>query len=199
MGQAMITSLHINNFAIIEKLSLDFFSGFSVFSGETGAGKSILITALNLLLGSRALTEYIRSGQDSATVEGVFNIPENSLILPLLEEKGIEISEEGQVFIKRKIFGSEKNNRCYLNHQPCSLSVLSEVGKWLVDIHGQHEHQFLLNPERHLDVLDAFGNLNELREKFSEIYGQYEHILRDLQSLQSRQQTQERDRDLIVF
>ena len=195
----MITSLRIENFAIIDQLTLELSEGFCVFSGETGAGKSVLITAMNLLLGGRAYTEYIRSGEDSATVEGAFRVAENSSVLDCLDQKGIDLFDGGEILIKRKIYRAEKSNRCYINHQPCSLSVLSEIGRWLVDIHGQHEHQLLLSADRHIDVLDSFGNLKEVRDQFAALYGEYEEKSRKLLSLIRNKQLSEKERELLRF
>ena len=189
----MITTLHIENFAIIDQLTIDFQPGFLVFSGETGAGKSILITALNLLLGGRASSEYIQSGEENATVEAVFKIPESSPVLQFLEERGFDLLDEREIQVKRKIYGTEKSNRCYINHQPCPLSLLSEMGKWLVDIHGQHEHQFLLIPERHIDLLDAFGNLKELREQFAHLYEEYKNKYKKFHSLLEKKEADKKE------
>ena len=195
----MIKTIHIENFAIIDQLTIDFSPGFLVFSGETGAGKSILITALNLLLGGRAFTEYIQSGKENAKVEGVFKIHKNSSVLNFMEERGFDLLDDQEILIKRKIYRTEKSNRCYINHQPCPLSLLSEMGKWLVDIHGQHEHQFLLIPERHIDLLDAFGNLKELREQFTDLYEKYKKKCDQLHSLFQKKQTDEKERELLQF
>jgi len=195
----MITTLRIENFAIIDQLMIDLRKGFCVFSGETGAGKSVLITAMGLLLGGRAYTEYIRSGEDSTTVEGAFKVEGNPSVLDYLEKRGIDLLDDGEILIKRKIYRAEKSNRCYINHQPCSLSVLSEIGRWLVDIHGQHEHQILLSPERHIDVLDAFGNLKELRDQFAALYEDYEERCKRLLALIRNKQLSEQNLDLLRF
>ncbi|MEW6379818.1 MAG: DNA repair protein RecN [bacterium] len=195
----MIVTLRIENFAIIDQLLIELSGGFSVFSGETGAGKSILITALNLLLGERAYTEYIRSGRESATVEGVFRVAESSTALAHLRDKGIDLLDEGEIWIKRKIFQAEKSNRCYINHQPCPLSLLAEIGRWLVDIHGQHEHQFLLSPDRHIDILDAFGNLKELRNRFTGLYREYEEKGRQLLALIKSKQLNQQELEFLHF
>jgi len=195
----MIVSLRIENFAIIDQLLIELRSGFSVFSGETGAGKSILITALNLLLGERAYTDYIRSGEESATVEGVFKVAENSPALRHLKDRGIDLLDDGEIWIKRKIYQAEKSNRCYINHQPCPLSLLAEVGRWLVDIHGQHEHQLILSSERQIDILDAFGNLKELRARFAALYRQYEERGKQLLSLLRTKQLNQQEMELLRF
>ncbi|MEW5802336.1 MAG: DNA repair protein RecN [bacterium] len=195
----MITTLRIENFAIIDRLIIELSEGFSVFSGETGAGKSVLITALGLLLGGRAYEEYIRSGEESATVEGVFKVAEHSSIMSYLDQKGIDPADGGEILIKRKIFRAEKSNRCYINHQPCSVSVLAEIGKWLVDIHGQHEHQFLLSPERHIDILDTFGNLKSIKDQFAVLYAEYEQMCRRLLDLVRKEQLSGEERDLLRF
>jgi DNA repair protein RecN (Recombination protein N) len=165
----MLTTLRIKNLALVADLTLELQPGYNVITGETGAGKSILIGALNLALGERADRALIRSGSDSCSVEAVFDI--SRLKAPLkdfLETNGLEPCEDGQLVVKRSCT-SVGANRQFINGSPTSLNTLAALGEWLVDIHGPHEHQSLLHPARQLAILDAFGNLDAEREAFGQL------------------------------
>jgi len=165
----MLTTLRIKNLALVADLTLDLRPGYNVITGETGAGKSMLIGALSLVLGERADRTLIRAGSETCSVEAVFDI--SRLKTPLaafLEESGVEPCEEGQLVLKRA-FTSAGANRQFINGSPTSLGTLAEVGEWLVDIHGPHEHQSLLHPARQLAILDAFGGLDAARTAFGEL------------------------------
>ena len=165
----MLTTLRIKNLALVEDLTIELQAGFNVITGETGAGKSILIGALNLILGERADRGLIRSGSDSCSVEGVFDI--HGLKAPLeklLEENGIEPCQDFQLILRRSLT-STGVNRQFVNGSPTTLIILATIGEWLADIHGPHEHQSLLLPARQLALLDAFGALEVARESFTEL------------------------------
>src|ERR1043166_4765646 len=165
----MLTTLRIKNLALVADLTLELQPGFNVITGETGAGKSILIGALNLVLGERADRTIIRSGSDSCSVEAVFDITRlEGPIKSFLEENGLEACEDNQLVLKRS-FTNAGSNRQFINGSPTTLNVLSSLGEWLVDIHGPHEHQSLLHPGRQLAILDAFGDLDSEREAFAEL------------------------------
>ncbi len=163
----MLLSLRIKNLALVTDLTLDFQPGYNVITGETGAGKSMLIGALNLVLGQRADRSLLRSGSDSCSVEAVFDV--TSLGQPfaaVLEEKGLEPCEENLLVLKRSLTAAGAN-RQFVNGSPASLAVLESIGEWLVDIHGPHEHQSLLHPFRQLEILDAYGKLEGDRQRFA--------------------------------
>lgn len=165
----MLTTLRIKNLALVADLTLELRPGYNVITGETGAGKSILIGALNLTLGERADRTLIRTGSDSCSVEAVFDVAR--LKVPLqsfLEENGLEPCEDHQLVLKRA-FTSAGTNRQFINGSPTTLNILAALGEWLVDIHGPHEHQSLLHPARQLAILDAFGGLDTEREAFGEL------------------------------
>jgi DNA repair protein RecN (Recombination protein N) len=165
----MLTTLHIKNLALVADLTLELERGYNVITGETGAGKSILIGALNLVLGERADRTLIRSGSDSCSVEAVFDV--SKLKAPLdsfLDENGLEPCEDRQLVLKRTVTNAGAN-RQFVNGSPTTLNALATIGEWLVDIHGPHEHQSLLNTTRQLDLLDAFGKLEEEREAFKSL------------------------------
>ena len=163
----MLTALRIKNLALVTDLTLELQPGSNVITGETGAGKSILIGALNLALGERADRTLIRDGCDGCTVEAVFDV--RRLKAPLksfLEENGLEPCDDGQLAVKRS-FTRAGAGRQFVNGSPATLSALAAIGEWLVDIHGPHEHQSLLHPSKQLAILDAFGGLEQEREAFA--------------------------------
>ena len=157
----MLTELSIKNFAIIDSLRISFKPGLNILTGETGAGKSIIIDALNLVLGERSSSEFIRTGEKAASVESVFDISGNSHIKKLLDETGVKIGTEDDLIVKREINTAGKS-QVYINGERFNVSTLEKIGEYLVDIHGQHDHQTLLRKENQMEVLDSFGNLSEL-------------------------------------
>src|SRR2546430_1939398 len=163
----MLTTMRIKNLALVADLTLEFQPGYNAITGETGAGKSILIGALNLVLGERAERTLIRGGSDACTVEAVFDV--SRLRAPLkgfLDENGLEPCEGPQLVLKRA-FNSSGANRQFVNGSPTTLNVLGALGEWLVDIHGPHDHQSLLHSARQLALLDSFGGLDSARESFA--------------------------------
>jgi DNA repair protein RecN (Recombination protein N) len=163
----MLTTLRIKNFALVDELTLELKPGYNVITGETGAGKSILIGALTLVLGERADRTLIRDGADNCSVEAVFDLSSLPLPLPqLLEENGLDPCQDGQLLLKRSMTVSG-TNRQFVNGSPASLSTLAAIGQWLVDIHGPHDHQSLLQPARQLAILDAFGDLESERAAYA--------------------------------
>jgi DNA repair protein RecN (Recombination protein N) len=165
----VLTTLRIKNLALVADLTLELQPGYNVITGETGAGKSILIGALNLALGERADRTLIRGGSDSCSVEAVFDV--SRLKVPLhsfLDANGLEPCADGQLLLKRS-FTSAGTNRQFINGSPTTLTILAALGEWLVDIHGPHEHQSLLHSARQLAILDAFGKLEGDLEAFAEL------------------------------
>jgi DNA repair protein RecN (Recombination protein N) len=152
----MLTELRIRNLAIIDAVTLPLASGFNVLSGETGAGKSIVVGALGLLIGERASSDLVRTGADKATVEGVFDVSDRRDLLDDLDARGIE--SDGTLVLKREVpAGAGGRARAWVNGSPVTASLLAEIGRALVNVHGQHEAQALLEPEAQLRILDAFG------------------------------------------
>ena len=166
----MIKEIRIRNFAVIENLEVSFGKGLSVLTGETGAGKSIIIDALNLLLGGRADTDSIRSGETTALVDAVFEVTD-PITRDLILESGVEM-DGSELLIKRQVTNTGKN-RCLLNNSSVTVSTLAKIGNRLVDLHGQHDHQTLLHPEVHIELLDLYGKCNNFRDEFSKIF--FEH------------------------
>jgi len=193
----MLKELRIKNYAIIDELSIDFKAGLNILTGETGAGKSIIIESLGLILGERASDESIRSGEDSAAVEAVYDISKIKNIKEKLSESGIE-TENNELIIRRQISRSGKN-RSYINNSAVNLSLLKDIGDMLVDIHGQHEHQTLLHPENHSIVLDLFGNILPLREKCRENYSNLQNLQREVNELINKERERVQKIDLLNF
>jgi len=161
----MLTELRISNFGVIEQLAVTFGSGFIVFTGETGAGKSLLIDAVTLLIGGRASADQIRAQADEADLEAAFQLAPEHPLLQLLQTKGFARPGETDIVIRRVISRTGRN-RTYLNGNLCPVHVLEELGGALVDVHGQHEQQSLLSPSAQLDALDAYGRLQTLRQEY---------------------------------
>src|SRR5947207_12156808 len=155
----MLTELRIKNFAIIEALTLPLAPGFNVLSGETGAGKSIIVGALGMLLGERANADMIRTGADRATVEGTFDVSNDGPLAKLLDERGFEV-EDGLVVLKREVATSGRG-RAWINGTSVTAAALAEVGRLLVNLHGQHEAQSLLDPDSQRMILDAFAGATD--------------------------------------
>jgi DNA repair protein RecN (Recombination protein N) len=195
----MLTTLRIKNLALVADLTLELRPGYNVITGETGAGKSILIGALNLVLGERADRTLIRSGSDSCSVEAVVNV--SRLKLPLksfLEENGLEPCEDRQLVLKRT-FTNSGANRQFINGSPTTLAILANLGESLVDIHGPHEHQSLLHPAKQLAILDAFGSLDAEREAFTGLVRRQAAVEAEKAALIVDEKTYAQQLDLLRF
>ena len=195
----MLTTLRIKNFALVSDLTLELQPGCNVITGETGAGKSIIIGALNLVLGERADRTLIRSGEESCSVEAVFEVA--TLKAPLkkfLEENGLEPCEQNQLVLKRA-FTANGTNRQFVNGSPTTLNILAAIGEWLVDIHGPHDHQSLLHPAKQLAILDAFGGLEKEREAFGELVRRRAILENEKSALIVDEKTYTQQLDLLRF
>ncbi|HEY4215651.1 MAG TPA: DNA repair protein RecN [Gemmatimonadaceae bacterium] len=190
----MLTELRIRNFAIIESLALPLARGFNVLSGETGAGKSIIVGALGLLLGERANADVIRTGAERATVEGVFDLTDRPEIRALLDERGIDV-EESLVVLKREV--SPGRARAWINGTAVNAGLLAEVGRLLVNLHGQHEAQTLLDPEAQRRILDAFAGASDAATAVREAHERLASVVRDIADLTKRRAEAERRADYL--
>jgi DNA repair protein RecN (Recombination protein N) len=195
----MLTTLRIKNLALVADLTLELQPGYNVITGETGAGKSILIGALNLALGERADRTLIRRGSDHCSVEAVFEITRlQAPVNDFLEENGLEACEENQLVLKRA-FTLSGANRQFVNGSPTSLSTLATLGEWLVDIHGPHEHQSLLRPASQLAMLDAFGKLEPERDAFGQLLRRRAALEQEKAALIVDEKTYTQQLDLLRF
>ena len=181
----MLLEISIKNFAIIEEISLTFENGMTVLTGETGAGKSIIIDAMNLMLGARASLDVIRHGANKAEIEGLFSVGENPALTQILEENGIDVTEE--LIIRRDIL---QNGRSIgrINGQMVNLTTLRAVGQYLVDIHGQHDQEELMKPNMHIRMLDEFGN-----EQFADVKKHYQELFESYRQLRKRVVTKQKN------
>ena len=191
----MLKSLHITDFAIVANLQVDFFEGLNILSGETGAGKSIILGALNLLLGERASTEMIRTGTDMAVVEGRFEgNPRSSAVLKELDIP----SENGRIEIRREV-KRNSSSRCFINGSMVTVADLKTVGETLVDLVGQHHGQLLLDSKNHIGFLDNFAGNSKLLENFREVYDCLIKAQTDLDSLEKKIQSEREKTELYRF
>ncbi len=180
----MLLELNISDFAIIERLNLRFCNGFNVLTGETGAGKSIIIDALGTLRGDRTDPSFVRSGCERARIEGVFSITDRPDLLPLLDEYGLR-DDDDQVILSREIIRESGRSVARVNGRAVSSAVLRDIGSRLVDIHGQHEGQSLFNSRTHSEMLDRFGGLIPLREQVAAQVAALRHVRDELEMLRS--------------
>lgn len=195
----MLSALRIKNLGLVADLTIELQAGFNVITGETGAGKSMLMGALSLVLGERADRGLIRAGTDSCMVEAVFDLPATRpQLAAFIDEHGLEPCEGNQLVLKRTLATSGAN-RQFINGSACPLSVLSELGEWLVDFHGPHEHQSLLHPARQLAILDAFGGLEQLRSDFAAIVRQRTELEQAKANLIVDERTYAQQLDLLRF
>ena len=192
----MLVQLTISNFAIIGHLEVSFNPGLNILSGETGAGKSIIINAVNLILGGRASGELIRSGADEARVEALFHVPLPSPVSSLLQE--MDIPFHGELLIKRHI-SREGRNRIAINGSLATLQMLSRLGQMMISISGQHEHQFLLRPDHHLALLDDFAGLAEERRSLCDAFNDYQALKEQRDALKKQIREKEERQDLERF
>jgi DNA repair protein RecN (Recombination protein N) len=192
----MIKSLLVKDYALIEQINIEFGKGLNIITGETGAGKSILIDAMSLLLGERASVEVIRKGAVKSVVEGIFNVEENKKVKKILMENEIDFFPE---LIMRREISAKGSNRCFLNDTPVSLSVIKDVGNLLVDLHGQHEHQSLLRTETHIDFLDEFGGLENQLSDYKTLYDSLMKLNDELVSLKNKELTIKEKKDFYAY
>ena len=194
----MLLEISIKNFAIIESISLNFEQGMTVLTGETGAGKSIIIDAMNMMLGARATTEVIRHGAPKAEIEGLFSIESNRALEEIFDEQGLELSDE--IIIRREIL---QNGRSIsrVNGQMINLSVLRTIGQQLVDIHGQHDQEVLMRPHRHIQMLDEFGDASffELKEAYQMSFDNYRRMRKQVLDIKKNQQEHKARIEMLEF
>ena len=197
----MLLELRIKNFAIIDELNLFFSKGFNILTGETGTGKSIILNAVHLLLGDRATEEWIRSSEEEASVDALFDISGNLEIKERIKEKAPHLrgaGEEDSLLIRRVISRSSRG-KVLINGNLATLGVLSEVGEGLLSIYGQHEHQSLQRVETHIDILDDFGGLLGLREEFQKQHQEFVSLSEEVGRIHAEKERRAKERELMAF
>lgn len=197
----MLKTLKIKNYALIKDIEIDFSPGLNILTGETGAGKSIIIGALNIAIGGRGYTENIRTGEDKAEVEAIFDITNNKNLYIKLKEitdqSGINLNNE-QLIIKREISKSSKG-KIYINNTIVGLNILEKIGDYLVDIHGQHDHQLLLKSELHIEFLDAYSKTEKLRNEISILYNKLNILNTELKKIYEVEKDKQEKLDIINY
>ncbi len=179
----MLKLLQITNYALIDNLTIEFGNNLNIFTGETGAGKSIIVDALMLLFGERASSELVRDNSNKAIIEGSFNIGRPHPIFEILEQQDVDLTED--IIIRREIL-KKGSSRSFINDTPIPLSILKEIGESLVDFHGQYEHQSLLKIDNHLTILDATGNYKDLLSNYKNLYQIVKNLLIEIQELEQK-------------
>ncbi|HEX8568002.1 MAG TPA: DNA repair protein RecN [Pyrinomonadaceae bacterium] len=182
----MLTLLHINNIALIEELRLEFGEGLNLLTGETGSGKSIIVDSLGALTGERVSADLIKEGTTTARIEGLFSLEPSSEILQIFDEAGLDVepADFEDLIVRRELSATGKN-RIFVNNQLVTQNFLKRIGAFLVDIHGQGEQQTLFDPRTHLEMLDDYAALGDLRREIAEKYRCWQQILKELESLRS--------------
>ncbi len=194
----MLTLLKIKNLALVEDLTWEIGAGLVGVTGETGAGKSIIVGALKLVLGERAARSLIRSGEDTCTVEAVFQLVKPDEVNLVLEESGLDPCEEDQLVIRRVISASGANKQ-FVNCSPATLNVLKSLGHYLVDLHGPHEHQSLLSQDRQLDMLDAYAQAEKELSTYRDAYGKWRDAVQEFHELSTSERATEQEIDLLRY
>lgn len=193
----MLSELRIRNFALIDELSVRLGPGLNVLTGETGAGKSIIVGALSLLLGERATADVVRAGAERASVEGLFDIEDSPELLRWLDDQGVE-TDDGLLVLKREV-AVEGRNRAWINGSPTTAGMLGRVGAVLVNLHGQHEHQTLLKRDEQRGILDAFGGHHEVLERVAVAHRRLREVRQRIDELQRLQAESLQRADFLRF
>lgn len=195
----MLIELSINSFALVDDLTIPFHSGLSVLTGETGAGKSILIDALSAALGERVSSDVIRSGADTATIDAVFDASDCPRALEAVAAAGLAVGADHLIVLSRQIASGRSQSR--LNGRPVTLAVLQDISRHLIDVHGQHEHQALIHEENHLEFLDHYGTPEHrnLRREYEDAYAALQEARQHLADLRANVRSREQRLDMLRF
>src|SRR5262249_51922969 len=193
----MLRELRIKNFTVIETVTVPFAPGLNVLTGETGAGKSIVIDAILLVGGGRAQTDLIRSDAETATVEAVFDLPRGSGARAVLDAAGIA-GHDGALVIRRELARSGRH-RAFVNDSPVTVGLLERLGEQLVEIHGQHEHQRLLQPMSQLELLDHFAGAEDVVARLAALHAEYRAATEELERLRGADRNRAQREDLLRF
>ncbi len=193
----MLSLLKINNLALVDQLHWQLGAGLVGVTGETGAGKSVIVGALKLILGERADKGLIRTGEDTCTVEAVFSLADSSVVNDILEDAGLDSCEEDQLIIKRVI--GQTTTKQFINNCPATLAVLKKIGTEIVDLHGPHDHQSLLSTDRQLSMLDAYANNENTLVAYRQVWSEWHEKCLRLEDLRNSERATEQEQDLLKF
>jgi DNA repair protein RecN (Recombination protein N) len=193
----VLTHLRVRDYAVLDDVSVELGAGLSALSGETGAGKSLLVGALSLLLGERATAEVVRAGAERAVVEGVFDVHDRPDLITRMDELGVE-PEDGLLILKREV-AAEGRSRAWVNGSAATAALVGELGSALVDLHGQHEHQALLRPEEQRRILDAYAGAADLAREVAERHAERARLARELEEADARRRELEAKADFLRF
>ena len=194
----MLSFLKIRNLALVEDVTWDLVPGLVGVTGETGAGKSIIVGALKLILGERADRSLIRTGQDACTVEASFHLKNSTAVDAVLEEAGMESCQDGELLIKRTVSASGANKQ-FVNCSPVTIQVLKGLGEFLVDLHGPHDHQSLNSQEKQLEMLDKFAGLEDLLSSYEDAWNQWRSTLTELDEMENSERAGSQQIDMLKF
>jgi DNA repair protein RecN (Recombination protein N) len=197
----MLQELRIRNFAIIDEVDLALAKGFNVLTGETGAGKSIILNAVQLLMGDKATEELIRSSEEEASVEALFDLSGNKRVKESIQGKHGRSQDAGDedTLIVRRVISRSGRGKVFVNGHLATLGMLSEIGEELLSIYGQHEHQTLQRVETHVDILDEFGGFIELRDEFQKAFQEFIALSEEVNRIRSEQERRAKEQDLMAF
>ena len=193
----MLITLTIKNFVLIDSLEMDFDRGLNIITGETGAGKSIMIDALSILLGERASSDMVRTGEKKAVIEAVFKLKKDNIIFDLLKDNDLD-SEDDEIIIRRELL-AKGSSRSFLNDSPVKLNLLKTFGNHLVDFHGQHDHQQLLSKDSHINILDIPAKIDKQLAKYQQEFAQLKDMVNELNDLVAREQSMRAKEDIQRF
>jgi len=193
----MLSLLKIKNLALVDELTWQLSSGLVSVTGETGAGKSVIVGALKLILGERADKGLIRTGETSCTIQAVFDISNHSIVNDILEDAGLDPCEDEQLIIKRII--GQSNNKQFVNNSPATLAVLKKLGTEIVDLHGPHDHQSLLSTDRQLSMLDAFSKNQKEQSSYLQVWSEWNEKAMRLEDLKNSERATEQELDILKF
>lgn len=193
----MLSLLKIKNLALVDQLTWQIGNGLVGVTGETGAGKSVIVGALKLILGERADKGLIRTGENTCTVEAMFTLKDSSIVNNILEDSGLDSCEDNQLIIKRVI--GHSNNKQFINNSPATLSVLKKIGSEIVDLHGPHDHQSLLSIDRQLSMLDAFSESENQLKTYKQTWSEWNEKSMRLEDLRNSERANEQELDLLKF
>ena len=195
----MLHELDIRNYALIDRVKIDFSEGLNILTGETGAGKSIIIGALGLILGERSAADVIRTGANNALVRATIDVSNSQRVNELLSETDLKDEEDSGMLLLSREVSNNGRSRCWVNEQTTTISTIREIGDYLVDIHGQHEHQTLFRPEKHLEILDDFGGLKNHVLKVADVYNRLRDLMTEHDRLVQDRDEKLRQKELFEF